>query len=258
MVVAHVCFAAMPTKLVDLEIEENSGVDHPAHLVEGWLVMKNLEAVLEAADSDESTTEPLGGNVPEDTNTAANDMDETTDTEEAAVEETVVAEEPTPEPETVLVEDVVEKSDVDPEAFAKELADLRKEAEEAKTLAKALMDERDTNAAIAKAEEWNYIPAVKPDEFGPTLKTLRAVAPEATSVIEKILDSTNAALSESEFFVEIGSQGRGNTDAQSSLDMEAKALVDAGNARDYADAVAKATAANPILAHTYRNEIRGR
>lgn len=255
--VGHVCSAAMPTKLVDLEIEENSGVDHPAHLVEGWLVMKNLEAVLEAADSDEHTTEPLGGNVPEDTNTAANDMDDTTVTEEAAVEETVVAEEPTPEPETVIVEDV-EKSEVDPEAFAKELADLRKEATEAKSLAKALMDERDTNAAIAKAEEWNYIPAVKPDEFGPTLKTLRSVAPEATAIIEKILDSTNAALSESEFFVEIGSQGRGHTDATSTLDMEAKALVDAGNARDYGDAIAKATAANPSLANTYRNGIRGR
>ena len=29
------------TKLADLEITETSGVDHPAHLAEGWIVMKS-------------------------------------------------------------------------------------------------------------------------------------------------------------------------------------------------------------------------
>ena len=33
-------------KMVNLAIEETSGVDHPAHLAEGWLVMK-------AADPDD-------------------------------------------------------------------------------------------------------------------------------------------------------------------------------------------------------------
>ena len=36
-------------KLVDLEIEETSGVDHPAHLYEGWLVRKDATAVLDEA-----------------------------------------------------------------------------------------------------------------------------------------------------------------------------------------------------------------
>ena len=38
-------------KLVDLEIEETSGVDHPAHLYEGWLVRKDcLLYTSDAAD----------------------------------------------------------------------------------------------------------------------------------------------------------------------------------------------------------------
>ena len=39
-------------KLVDLTIEETSGVDHPAHLHEGWLVRKNETAVLDQALAD--------------------------------------------------------------------------------------------------------------------------------------------------------------------------------------------------------------
>ena len=44
-------------KLVDLEIEETSGVDHPAHLYEGWLVRKDTAAVLDEALAEARDTE---------------------------------------------------------------------------------------------------------------------------------------------------------------------------------------------------------
>jgi hypothetical protein len=34
---------AKARKMVNLSIEETSGVDHPAHLTEGWLVMKSAD-----------------------------------------------------------------------------------------------------------------------------------------------------------------------------------------------------------------------
>ena len=47
-------------KMVNLAIEETSGVDHPAHLSEGWMVMKaakpeDVEAMLEEDDEEDST-----------------------------------------------------------------------------------------------------------------------------------------------------------------------------------------------------------
>src|SRR4051812_8930558 len=35
----------MTRQLTDLDIGETSGVDHPAHLTEGWLVMKSKEGL---------------------------------------------------------------------------------------------------------------------------------------------------------------------------------------------------------------------
>ena len=44
-------------KMVNLAIEETSGVDHPAHLHEGWLVMKSAEQSEVQRVLDETLTE---------------------------------------------------------------------------------------------------------------------------------------------------------------------------------------------------------
>ena len=190
--------------------------------------------------------------------------DETTvseEVEEVEEEETtdeVVAETDT-EVETAEPElTTVAASASDKGALAKELADLRKEADEAKTLAKALMDERDTNAAIAKAEEWKYVPAITPDDFGPLLKTLREIAPDETAAIEKVLDSTNAVMSESAMFVEVGTNGREPSSSYEELNTVALNMVANGEAGNYSEAIQKATQANPALAFQYRDEMTGR
>ena len=211
--------------------------------------MKNLEAVMTEA-TEAAPDNDNGGTVDESTH-VSEDVDETPELEVEVVEVPEVL-------EPVMASASTESVGIESEALAKELVDLRKEAAEAKSLAKALMDERDTNAAVTKATTWNYIPAVTPEEFGPTLKSLRQIAPEIAEQIEKMLDSINAMLSESAFFTELGSAGRSQTDAHSSLDMAAKALISDGGAVNYADAVSKASAADPVLAAQYRNDIGGR
>ena len=64
-------------KMVNLSIEETSGVDHPAHLHEGWLVMKaaSEDAVAVALDS-------VGVEIPSE--------DKDMSTEEDVVEETII------------------------------------------------------------------------------------------------------------------------------------------------------------------------
>jgi hypothetical protein len=71
-------------KLTDLIIEETSGVDHPAHLHEGWLVVK-ADHVQDAADVLNALPDPTGGSM----------ADESTDT--PATEDEVVVEESTEE-----------------------------------------------------------------------------------------------------------------------------------------------------------------
>ena len=63
--------ASRTRKMVNLAIEETSGVDHPAHLHEGWLVMKSADESEVQRVLDETLTEE-DSNM-EETTTAATD-----------------------------------------------------------------------------------------------------------------------------------------------------------------------------------------
>jgi hypothetical protein len=154
---------AVSTKLADLDIRETSGVDHPAHLHEGWLVIKS------AADSDAETDE---GENPE------MELDVT---EETVVEETV-AEEPTPVaasvagPDAELRKELTDLPEVDVNEFGALLVDLRKNAPEAaekiesvlKASARALAEagvlkEVGTDAADETHDAWGKIESLAND-----------------------------------------------------------------------------------------------
>ena len=62
-------------KMVNLAIEETSGVDHPAHLHEGWLVMKSADESEVQRVLDESLTEEeiMPENTQDETTTTATD-----------------------------------------------------------------------------------------------------------------------------------------------------------------------------------------
>lgn len=228
-------------KLVDLTIEETSGVDHPAHLHEGWLVRKDAVATLEQAltdaeDTDTDTDQGIEMEL-EATTTIENPAD-------AVVEETEPVEEPAP----------VAKDDSDDQLVAKELADLRKSLDEARAESAALRDERDMEKATARISEWNTLPGVDA-EFAPVLRALRAAAPDEAAVIEGILDGCAAALAEAGVLKQIGIDADDQaTDAWDQIEALAKSAVDAGRARNVPEGIGLVAAENPDLYTRYRRE----
>lgn len=215
------------TKLADLGIEETSGVDHPAHLHEGWLVMKSSDLGAVIDDLSAATKEiGEGGQVD-------------------------IAEETTP---------VVAEAPRDD--FRKELTDLRKALDDARARNEELeetLKARDTEAEIAKATErahgWANVPGLNPETFAVTLQSLRKEAPEAAEQIEAILDATSIAMKEAGVLAEIGSDSAPEAaDAWSVIEGRANDLVASGTAPSFAKAVQIVAEADKELYTRYLTE----
>ena len=130
-------FKRRTKKLEDLEIVEASGVDHPAHLHEGWIVQKS-------------------------TLTAALDEVADTTTPDTGVEmelETTAIEIPVEDAEAPPVEAVHLEATEDVEV-RKELDHLRKELDAATAKADALEDERAMEKATVRVAVWGILPEV--------------------------------------------------------------------------------------------------
>ncbi len=246
-------------KLVELEINETSGVDHPAHLYEGWLVRKDSAAVLDEVISaieleaqDNNTNEGMTMSELESTIDAP--AEEEVETPEAVAEE-VVAEEP--EMETVAASVAsVEKSDAsDSELVAKELADLRKQLDDATAEAASLREEREMEKATERVAGWRILPGVVVEDFAPVLRSLRAANSDAMEIVENILDGCASALAEAGVLKELGSDlDETSTDAYDQIEALAKSAVDAGRATNMPEAIGLVAVENPDLYSRYRTE----
>jgi len=215
---------AVSTKLADLDIRETSGVDHPAHLHEGWLVIKS------AADSDADTDE---GENPE------MELDVT---EETVVEE-AVAEEPTPVAASVAGPD---------EELRKELTDLRKELAGMRAEKERIEAEAELAKAVETAGEFAILPEVDVNEFGALLVDLRKAAPEAAEKIESVLKASARALAEAGVLKEVGADAVEEThDAWGKIESLANDLVAAGEAPSFAKAVSIVATRDKDLYNTY-------
>lgn len=215
---------AVSTKLAELDIRETSGVDHPAHLHEGWLVIKS------AADSDADTDE---GENPE------MELDVT---EETVVEE-AVAEEPTPVAASVAGPD---------EELRKELTDLRKELSAMRAEKERIEAEADLAKAVETAGEFAILPEVDVNEFGALLVDLRKNAPEAAEKIESVLKASARALAEAGVLKEVGTDAAEEThDAWGKIESLANDLVASGEAPSFAKAVSLVATRDKDLYNTY-------
>jgi hypothetical protein len=233
---------AKTRKLVDLEIEETSGVDHPAHLFEGWLVRKDSAAVL-----DEVLTEVR--DITHDTDQGV-EMELNTTIETPAEEVVAVEPEPVIEPAPVLKHD-----DDTSEVVAKELADLRKALDDATAEAASLREEREMEKATERVSAWRILPGVVVDEFAPVLRSIRGAAPESAAVIESILDGCAEALSEAGILKELGTDlDTSSTDAYDQIEALAKSAVEAGRATNMPEAIGLVATENPDLYSRYRTE----
>jgi hypothetical protein len=219
-------------KLVGMSIEETSGVDHPAHLREGWMVMKSAELadLTEVIDQIKAATSAT-----ESTEDAMSDATPEIDLEA----ELVKANNRIAELEAALTpEPVIEETEEDllksvPESVRKMIDDQRAVAAEA--IAKAatfeaeLRKERETAAdvaAIAKAAEWTAL-TLDASEVGPALRRLSDIDANLAKAIETVLDAANAQAESAGIFSEIGKAGRPEgSDAYEALSSLAKSSAE--------------------------------
>ncbi|MGB1506003.1 MAG: hypothetical protein ACPHDT_11025 [Acidimicrobiales bacterium] len=206
-------------QLVDLELDEVSGVDHPASLVEGWLVMKADDPISDAF------------------------ADLITDQEKDTVEETHVAD--------PVVEPVAD------EALAKELGDLRKALtdmtehfEKAAAERDALAESAEIEKAAAKVAAWDQVPGMT-DEFVPVLRSLNDDQRDAVSAV---FDACQIAFAEADVTKELGTDAPGDGDALSTIETLAKGLVAEGKANNIHQAIAAVAADRPDLYAAYVGE----
>jgi hypothetical protein len=280
---------AKATKMVRLAVDETSGVDHPAHLSEGWLVMKSanaeeIEAVIDSLTettitkedsvSDESTV------VTEDAVVAEAPVAEATETESPAIDKDAKIAELEAELEKAKVapKDPMEQmADETDAAYAQRMKEMKMSkkpmymekslesvekafavekarADEAVALLQKERDERADADSIAKAKNWNNLP-LEAEKVGPALRRLALIDEDLTKSIEGILEAVNAQAKTSNLFAEIGkSVDSSATDAYDRLTALAKAAVESGVAPSFEVAMADAALANTDLYKQYLTE----
>lgn len=284
---------AKAKKMVRLAVDETSGVDHPAHLSEGWLVMKSANAEEIEAVIDSLTETPI-------TKEDSVSDESTVVTEDAVVAEAKAeapaTESPAEDKDARIAEleaelakakgmnPFMQGDDESDEEYKKRMKKMEDEAEAQKKMKKPmaksaeleavekavavekaradeaialLQKERDERAdadAIAKAKNWNNLP-LDAEKVGPALRRLSQIDEELTKGIESILDAVNTQAKTSNLFAEIGkSVDSSATDAYDRLTALAKAAVESGVAPTMEIAMADVALANTDLYKQYLTE----
>lgn len=254
---------ARTRKMANLVIEETSGVDHPAHLHEGWLVMKSADESEVQRVLDETLTEE--DSIMEETTTAATDaqVEKAEMTLEDAMKKIAELEGKLSEKEMAKEEDKSESDETEdemeymksaPESVVKMIEDFKKQAE---TATEELRKEREAKAdaeAIEKAKGFSNL-NLDAEKVGPALRRLSTVDADLAKSVEEILTSVNAQAESANIFAEIGKSADFTTgDAYSRLTALAKSAVEEGNAKSFEQAFANVASSNPELYVQYRNE----
>ena len=255
---------ARTRKMANLVIEETSGVDHPAHLHEGWLVMKSADESEVQRVLDETLTEE--DSTMEETTTAATDaqVEKAEMTLEDAMKKIAELEGKLSEmemskgekemSESDKTEDEMEYMKSAPESVVKMIEDFKKQAE---TATEELRKEREAKAdaeAIEKAKGFSNL-NLDAEKVGPALRRLSTVDADLAKSVEEILTSVNAQAESANIFAEIGKSADFTTgDAYGRLTAMAKSAVEEGNAKTFEQAFASAASSNPELYVQYRNE----
>lgn len=275
---------AKTRKMVGLNIEETSGVDHPAHLHEGWLVIKSETSGVDDLLSDlKANNKPdaslsMEETMPQDEKVelAAPMADEKDKMSYADMEEKIkkLTEElektkaeldkskkmkKADETEEVETVDSLIKSA--PEPLRKMLADLEQEKSDA--LAKAaqaeevLKSERTTRAnaeAVEKAKAWKFL-SLDAEKVGPALRQLAEVDAELAKSVEEALTSVNAQAESANIFAEIGKSANPTTgNAYEQLTSMAKSATETNNGLTFEQAFANVVTSNPDLYAQYLSE----
>lgn len=268
-------------KMTELVIEETSGVDHPAHLHEGWLVIKasNTESV---ADVLAALPEPLGESMSEDPTevTAETDSEVTLAAEDEKAEgmepeskqmeeELAMAQARIAELEARIAElegsadedmmeeaadDVVALAKSAPEPIRKAMEELAKaKAEAESTLAKEREDRADADAITKARGAYKHL-ALEPEKVGPALRRLASIDADLAKSVEDALAAADAQNESADIFTEVGKGYVPSGDAIQKMTSLAKAAVAEGKAATVEQAMAQVAIDNPALYNDYLSE----
>lgn len=231
---------AKAKRMERLDISQVAGVDHPAHLEEGWMVMKaagddidpevakaltagalvakagrklsaprlarlrqaseELAGLIAEVDPEEEPVGDLTKTADTETEAKAKADAEAEATAKAAAEATAKAADAGTGTEDEMLKSL-------PEPLRKRFTDLEATVT---TQASELTKERERRADevhVAKAVGWKHLPGIVPAEFGPALRKVAETAPEQYPVIEKALSDANEAIATGSLFKEYGGGG---------------------------------------------------
>ena len=250
-------------KMVNLNIEETSGVDHPAHMSEGWVVMKN--ATTEDVESAFSEIE-------ESTMDEVQELDQVIELQDALLKAEARIEElekaakkqvhgMDDDEDELSMADKKKKAKMDdevikslPEPVRKMVDDLRAQAEDAVQKAQAateeLAKERIAKAdaeATARVKSWTSL-ALDAEKVGPALRKLSEADADLAKSIEDVLSSVNGQAESANIFAEIGNSNAGDgSSAYERLSALAKAAVEDNAATTFEQAFVEVATSNPGL-----------
>ena len=240
-------------KMVALKVLETSGVDHPAHLEEGWIVMKS--ATKEANVSEEVLIDP---SLEEAYIERVVELEKALEASHAQIEQLQKA------AVEVEIEDGEEEEMDDEEDMMKSLPQpvremLEKAANEATYAKEELRKEREARRDeefVQKAAAWQHL-TVDAKDLGPALRRLTDIDANLASQVEKALSAANAQSESASIFDEIGRGSRPDDgSAYAKVESMAKAAVNNGDFKTMEQAVASIVTKNPDLYAAYRAEQR--
>lgn len=267
-------------KMVNLAIEETSGVDHPAHLAEGWLVMKAADPddVVKAMESTDENPDIPAEEMPsalKSTDAQEGQMEKSTEERlDEALKALAVAESRIADMEkemasqgdsaTEEAEDDEDMMKAAPESVRKAFEAMEKQAHEAMAKADAveatLLKERGERAdaeAVTKARETYGSLGLDADQVGPALRRLAETDEALAKSIETTLTAANAKVESADIFSEIGSTPVQTGSAFHKAESMAKAAVADGTAATFEQALSDVFVGDAALYTEYLAEKKG-
>jgi chemotaxis protein histidine kinase CheA len=227
--------------MVNMNIEETSGVDHPAHMDEGWILMKNSGLNTEDFETIEKMVALESELADAQARLASLETEETT--------------EETTEDMDYMDDDAMMKSA--PPAVREALLKARNEAFVAQEELRKEREVRLDAHAIAKSMDDYGNLAIDHEEFGPALRRLEELDATVVEIIAKALQSANAQAESANIFAEIGSSYMPNTAGSfQKIESLAKSAVTKGEYKTVEQAIAGLIETNPSLYAEYIAETR--
>lgn len=242
-------------KMVNIDVVETSGVDHPAHLHEGWAVMKSaskdqVEAIFgKQPVTKEETVAEDNGPTQEAYDLLKSQFDALVEEKEALVKAANTTPEANQEELLKSVPDEIR------EMLNKQAEDIRKAKEDAAADREAFLKERDARldaAAVSESREMFKSLAFDHDKVAPALRRLSSVDSSTADAVLEVLKAAEGQLESAGIFSEIGKSATDSTEtASAKAEIIAKSLIESDKNLTPEQAVAKAYADNPALYTAY-------